>query len=73
MLTFRFISHKQHVKFFLESLVRKSFLSRPFQLALDFTIVLYGEYLLASANLTLHLIWTPEWPSVPTLFTKVTA
>ena len=31
----------------------ESFLSRPFQLALGFTIVLYGKYLSASASLTL--------------------
>ena len=40
----RFVSHKNNVNNFLGSLDRKSFLSRPLQLALGFTIAPYGEY-----------------------------
>ena len=53
-VAFGFIRHKHSVVSFWESLFGKSFLSRPFQLALAFTIVLYGEYLLALLNLTLR-------------------
>ena len=50
-IAFRFVSHKNIVNIFYGSLDRKSFLSRPLQLALGFTIVPYGEYFSASENL----------------------
>ena len=41
------------LKLFKSHWIEKSFLSRPFQLALDFTIVPYGEYFSATESLTL--------------------
>ena len=47
------MSQESRVTSFKGSLVRKYFLSRPFQLVLDFTIVPYGDYISPGANLTL--------------------
>ena len=46
----RFVSHKNNVNIFKGHWI-ESFLSRPLQLALGFTIVTYGEYFSASENL----------------------
>ena len=47
-------------------------MSRPFQLALDFSIVPYGANILGSENFIIGLIQSEEWPSANNFATKVT-
>ena len=46
--------------------------SRPFQLALDFSIFPHGTYILGSENFVICLIQSEEWPSANNFATKVT-
>ena len=47
-------------------------MSRPFQLALDFSIVPYGANILGSENFIMGLIQLEEWPSANNFATNMT-
>ena len=47
-------------------------MSRPFQPALDFSIVPYGTNILGSENFVIGLIQLEEWPSENNFATNVT-
>ena len=51
---------------------QKKLKSRPFQLALDFSIVPYGTSILGSKYFIIGLIQLEEWPSTGDFATKVT-